>query len=438
MSSFVDPTSGLVEYCQTMAGTFTDLAEPYYDKMASYCQSKLWHQLTLLVLEFFAAKNTLRVVNAGAGADGTTSITSNTFLGVYNNIILKVAAKLNPLAMARMAAEAAFLSLDPQVLPGGVVSEPAMAASKTLLQELLPKTEQPATLYLQSKLALLQMKDTTTSATATTTPAKTPEELATVYSTIKSNATLLHQLMMPDTPEAIMVHSAHYQMSMTYFKLMGPPEAFYEEAIRYLNYYQPDLTSAVAQQEQHQLAVDLCLAALVGDGVYNLGQVVTNPILKCLQNTPEHWLVDLLSACSMGSVAEFKACVTTKYPTQIASQPALVNMGTKMQEKMTLLALVQMVFERPSSERTLQFDEIAVRLDIPIEQIEWVIMRAFSVKLMEGSMDQVDGIVHVTWILPRVLDATQLSDLSTRFGEWATTVSSTKAYMQQQNPALTA
>jgi 26S proteasome regulatory subunit N9 len=67
---------------------------------------------------------------------------------------------------------------------------------------------------------------------------------------------------------------------MTYFKLMGPPEAFYEEAIRYLNYYQPDLTSLTAQQEQHQLAVDLCLAALVGDGVYNLGQVVTNPIFE--------------------------------------------------------------------------------------------------------------------------------------------------------------
>jgi 26S proteasome regulatory subunit N9 len=425
MSTFVDPTSGLVEYCQTMAGTFTDLAEPYYDKMISYCQSKLWHQLTLLVLEFFAAKNTLRVVDATDGSNTP----SNTFLGVYNNIVLKVAAKLNPLALARMAAEVSYLSLDPQVLPGGSVSsEPAMAQSKKLLQDLLPKTEQPATLYLQSKLALLQMRGTTTDS----------DELPAIYSTIKSDATLLHQLMMPDTPEAIMVHSAHYQMSMTYFKLMGPPEAFYEEAIRYLNYYQPDLTSPVAQQEQHQLAVDLCLAALVGDGVYNLGQVVTNPILKCLQNTPEHWLVDLLSACSMGSVAEFKACVNTKYPTQIASQPALVNMGTQMQEKMTLLALVQMVFERPSSERTLPFVEIAARLDIPIDQVEWVIMRAFSVKLMQGSMDQVDGFVNVTWILPRVLDATQLSDLATRFGEWGTKVGATKDYMQQQNPALTA
>jgi 26S proteasome regulatory subunit N9 len=425
MSTFVDPTSSLVEYCEIMSGTFADLAEPYYDKMVSYCQSKLWHQLTLLVLEFFAAKNTLRVVDAKDGAAST----SNTFLGVYNHIVLKVAAKLNPLALARMAAEVAYLSLDSQVLPSGVAeSEAAMATSKKLLQDLLPKTEQPATLYLQSKLALLQMKGKTTP----------PEELPKIYSTIKSNATLLHQLMMPDTPEAILVHSAHYQMSMTYFKLMGPPEAFYEEAIRYLNYYQPDLTSLTAQQEQHQLAVDLCLAALVGDGVYNLGQVVTNPILKCLANTPEHWLVDLLSACSMGSVAEFKACVNTKYSTQIAAQPALVNMGTKMQEKMTLLSLVQMVFERPSSERTLSFEDIAARLDISMEQVEWVIMRAFSVNLMQGSMDQVDGIVHVTWILPRVLDATQLSDLATRFGEWGTNVSATKDYMQQQNPALTA
>ena len=112
-------------------------------------------------------------------------------------------------------------------------------------------------------------------------------------------------------------------------------------------------------------------------------------------------------------------------------------MGQQIQEKMTLLALVKMIFERPSSERTVDFATIAQVLEIPIEQVEWVIMRAFSVKLMEGSMDQVDGIVHVTWILPRVLDNGQMSDLATRFGEWAVKVSKTKEIMQAEGGALT-
>merc|ERR1712157_675125 len=104
------------------------------------------------------------------------------------------------------------------------------------------------------------------------------------------------------------------------------------------------------------------------------------------------------------------------------------------QEKITLLGLIELVFAKPATERTLTFTEIAERLEIPIEQVEWVIMRAFSVKLMEGSMDQVEGTVLVTWILPRILTPDQMSDLSARFGEWAAKVSRTKDYVQEQTP----
>merc|ERR1712154_612981 len=138
----------------------------------------------------------------------------------------------------------------------------------------------------------------------------------------------------------------------------------------------------------------------------------------------------------MGNVPEFKRLCQETYPAQIASQPALVNMGQQMQEKMTLLALVEMVFERKASERTLEFTEIAERLEISVDQVEWVIMRAFSVKLMEGTMDQVEGTVLVTWILPRILTPDQMTDLSARFGEWAAKVSRTKDYVQEQTPTM--
>jgi 26S proteasome regulatory subunit N9 len=57
---------------------------------------------------------------------------------------------------------------------------------------------------------------------------------------------------------------------------------------------------------------------------------------------------------------------------------------------------------------------------------------------MEGSMDQFDGTVHVTWILPRVLGKEQMADLAMRFGEWAGKVGTTKEYMQEQTPTMTA
>jgi 26S proteasome regulatory subunit N9 len=98
---------------------------------------------------------------------------------------------------------------------------------------------------------------------------------------------------------------------------------------------------------------------------------------------------------------------------------------------------VELVFSKPASERTLPFTDIAQGLEIPLEQVEWVIMRAFSVELMKGIMDQVAGEVHVTWILPRALGKEQMADLAARFGEWASKVSKIKAYMQEESPTLT-
>jgi len=414
MSSYVDATSGSVEYCRAMAAQFPDLAENYYSKIESYCQQKLWHQLTLLILDFVSddsKSTTLRPVTDGS---------KNTYLGLYSQVVSAVASKINQLSLARIAAAVAFSSLE-------VGSSPE--ESRKILQDLLDKLETSvnvgAVLYLQSKISLLTLQvgenDSDTK----------KESLDKIYTMIKTNGPLLKQLV-SDTPEAVIVNAAHYETSMTYYKIVGPPEAFYNEAVDYLNYYQPKEGDAAATDTKSQtLAIDLCLAALTGEGVYNLGQVVSNPILKVLEPTPQAWLVELLKACALGNVSNFKKLCQETYPSQIASQPALVNMGQQMQEKITLLGLVELVFAKPASERTLTFAEIAEGLEIPVEQVEWVIMRAFSVKLMEGTMDEVEGSVHVTWILPRALSAEQMTELAGQFGSWAAKVLSTKDLMEE-------
>ena len=105
---------------------------------------------------------------------------------------------------------------------------------------------------------------------------------------------------------------------------------------------------------------------------------------------------------------------------------------TAVQEKLTLLALVHLVFEKDSTERTINFSEISDRLQVSIDQVEWVVMRAFSVRLLEGSVDQVEQTVQITWVLPRVLNDAQTTDLAGRFSEWSNKVRTTKEYMQEQ------
>lgn len=414
MSSYVNAFAGSVDYCRTMAGQFPDLAENYYTKIETYCDQKLWHQLTMLIIDFMSDDNKATTLRP------TSDESKNTFLGLYTKVVTVVANKMNQLSLARIAASVAFCSLE---------SGSSAEASLKILQDLLEKLEESkvnvgAVLYLQSKIGLLTLQ-------AGETDAQSKESLDKIYTMIKTNGPLLKQLV-SDTPEAIAVNAAHYETSMTYYKIVGPPEAFYNEAVDYLNYYQPKEGAAASTDTKSQtLAIDLCLAALTGEGVYNLGQIVSNPILKVLESTPQAWLVELLKACALGNVANFKKLCQETYPSQIASQPALVNMGQQMQEKITLLGLVELVFAKPASERTLTFAEIAEGLEIPLEQVEWVIMRAFSVKLMEGSMDEIEGSVHITWILPRALSAEQMTDLASQFASWATKVIGTKELMEE-------
>lgn len=85
-------------------------------------------------------------------------------------------------------------------------------------------------------------------------------------------------------------------------------------------------------------------------------------------------------------------------------QPALVSKQDYVKEKVALLALMVLVFQRPPHERNIPFLEIAETTRLPVEQVEWLVMRALSCKLIKGSIDQVDGIVRVTWVQVSSLD----------------------------------
>lgn len=51
-------------------------------------------------------------------------------------------------------------------------------------------------------------------------------------------------------------------------------------------------------------------------------------------------------------------------------------------------------------------------------QVDWVLMRAMSLGLIRGSIDEVDQTVNVTWIQPRVLDKGSIQLLCSQLDDW--------------------
>jgi len=101
-----------------------------------------------------------------------------------------------------------------------------------------------------------------------------------------------------------------------------------------------------------------------------------------------------------------------------------------------LLALMNIAFERPSHDRQIHFSDIAARTRIPTDQVEWVLMRAFSLGLIKGTIDQIDQSVSITWVQPRVLDKDQLAILGSQLETWANRVKDTLLQVEDQTPEL--
>lgn len=89
------------------------------------------------------------------------------------------------------------------------------------------------------------------------------------------------------------------------------------------------------------------------------------------------------------------------------------------------MALIQFAFSRPrdGSSRSASFQSVAEATRLPVHEVEHVLMKALSLGLIRGSLDQVDKSVEITWVQPRVLEDSQLETLYHMFDEWRQNVS---------------
>ena len=228
------------------------------------------------------------------------------------------------------------------------------------------------------------------------------------------------------------VFSKYYKSSLEYRKITGPPEHFYKEAITYLSYTP---VHDIPSDQQYILATDMALAALISEGVYNFGEVLGTPVLHVLKSTPNSWLHDLVVALHRGSIDDFNSIVDANRETYF-QQPSLSNKHEEMKQKVVLLSLMNMVFERASNDRTLNFIDIADRSRIPLNQVEWVLMRAMSLGLIEGSIDEITQTTNITWVQPRHMDIVQVGQLSTQLHSWAQRVKTVLCTIEAQTPEL--
>uniref|UniRef100_G1KP11 26S proteasome non-ATPase regulatory subunit 13 n=1 Tax=Anolis carolinensis TaxID=28377 RepID=G1KP11_ANOCA len=313
---------------------------------------KLWHQLTLQVLDFVQDP-------CFAQGDG--------LIKLYENFISEFEHRVNPLSLVEIILHVVRQMTDPNV-------------ALTFLEKTREKVKSSDEAVILCKTAIGALK-------------LNIGDLQVTKETIEEVEEMLNNL-----PGVTSIHSRFYDLSSKYYQTIGNHASYYKDALRFLGCIDVRDLPVADQQER---AFTLGLAGLLGEGVYNFGELLMHPVLESLRDTDRQWLIDTLYAFNSGNVEKFQALKSAW-----GQQPDLAA------NEALLLQKIQLLFT--------------------VNEVELLVMKALSVGLVKGSIDEVDKKVHMTWVQPRVLDLQQIKGMKVRLEFWCTDVKSMEMLVEHQ------
>ena len=198
--------------------------------------------------------------------------------------------------------------------------------------------------------------------------------------------------------------------------------SYYKNALLYLACIN---VSDLTNEEQQTRAYDLSIAALVSENIYNFGELLLHPILDSLKNSPHSWLRQLLFTFNAGDLGAYDVLAGN-----IAKNDLLKEHQTFLYQKISLAALTEAIFRRPPHDRSMSFSTIQEETKVEPNDIEHLIMKALSLGLLRGTIDQVAQIANINWVQPKVLDMKQIDNMRLRLQEWDSSVNQLGTWME--------
>ncbi|KAG5457641.1 MAG: hypothetical protein BJ554DRAFT_2289 [Olpidium bornovanus] len=372
----------------------TDLAafEDLYDR-------KLWHQLTA-VLDKYVAKPEAR----------------GTVLSIFNNFINTFQKKLNPLRYVMLGTVAA------------AEYEGADGVDKAIefLGELADNVKESKDAYVRARMEQARYR-------------LQRGDMESTKRTMDECEKILDSLHVENS-----INASFYRVAADYFKAKADYAQFYKNALLFLACVNVD---EIDTADKVNRAHDLAVAALVSDKIYNFGEL--------------EYLRSLLFAFNSGDI-------TRRQRSNCQSQPSIVDTINSrprdihapnvpnpdghtstphhksplthhinfLRQKICLMALIETVFKRPPDDRTLPFASIASETRLPGDEVEHLVMKALSLGLIRGSIDEVEQTVEVKWVQPRVLDKAQITALTQKIADWAAKVQNSVEFVGAETPEL--
>lgn len=335
-------------------------------------ERKLWHQLTDALVEYFK-----------------DDASEKQRLDFYKVFIEQFADKINQLKLVDLALQAAETCKD---------NKEKLAFLEKVAKKVNHEDSQDAFVF------------------ATIAVASTRLSLRDLDAARRDLDTAERTLDTFDSVETV-VHAKFYDTNAAYFQHRSDFAAYYRNALLYLACI--DLQS-LDSQDRAERAYRLAIAALISKDIYNFGELLLHPVLDALTEKDEDgdenelaWLRELLFAFNSGDLQGYD-----RMSSNISGNKLLSAHKETLRQKIYLAALTEAVFRRPPHDRTMSFQTISGETKVKVDEIEHLVMKALSLGLLRGTIDQVDEVAHINWVQPKVLNMQQIGNMRERLRDW--------------------
>lgn len=364
-----------------------DLIQIIY-QLEDYYERKLWNQLTLALEELYSFPES---------KDGALRVR------IFNLFLLEFQNKLNPIKVVDFSLQSFDSPRDCleklEELKASMEAELTRKhGSRKLdnLDELISNDESIIYVKLQIARFSLLLNDLP----------KAEEILDSLSS--KFESTLQNEF-------SSKINAAFYLTKCQHYKIQKNYNLFYTNGLLYLSSIQTPLFP----EERVELCYDLCTAALLGDKIYNFGELILHDILNSISGESEYaWLYNLIQNLNLGNLAKFNewlAVAATK-------SPLLAHNQAFLHQKIVIMSLLELISLKLTTNKRLLFSTISSVTGTPEDEVEHLIIKCFSLKLIKGYINQIDQMLVVTWLQPRILNLDQVKNLYDHLVEWDNSV----------------
>lgn len=381
-------------YLSALASSRPDAAAAV-EKLSPLIENKLWHNLTVAV-EAEMKEPWLQV--------------DDSMQSFYENFIKEFENKINPVKMTQFAVAASRKMSD----HGAAVTflETAMERMKLSKQD-KPSAGEEAKIIFICEMAMHKL------------------ELGEMDAT-KEKMKEAEKMMDATEEVSDLTYSYFYKLAATFQKKKESPPEFYRSTLQYLTYTPIDTLSA---EEQCEIARDLCLAAFVAETIFTFGELIQHPVLASLDGTEFSWMPAMLKSLNVGNIAAYDALCASEAG-KIGGFPIMLANQALLRQKLSIAALIELIFQRKAEERLIPFAAIASGCGVPADQVELLLIKALSLKLIKGVIDEVDQNIHITWAIPHALDMAQIGVMKDHLAGWRTKTEGTMQFVEDQSPEL--